>query len=352
MTHTFSSSTPNVGGLGISTPVPLTPVTVVTGFLGSGKTTLIARLLRNQRLSDTAVIVNEFGEVGLDHVLIEAIEGEVVLLPQGCLCCTLNGSLAATLEGLALRRLAGTVAPFRRVVLETTGLADPVPVLQTLLDRAMLLRGYVPARVVTTVDAVTGGATLHRHAEARRQIAVADRLLLTKTDLVGKASGLVSQVRALNARAPLLNVLHGDVALDELLGDAGGELPLRRLPPGRFTAEPAHTHRLATTVVRPSGPIPFGLLAEWLGGLVAEHGERLLRVKGIVAVEGQPQPVAVHGVQHVFHPPRFLDTWPNRLAEPAVVFILDGLDPSVIHLSAASAGLTVKGGPHDATPSR
>ncbi|HYZ25056.1 MAG TPA: GTP-binding protein [Rhodopila sp.] len=326
----------------MSPPAPLTPVTIITGFLGSGKTTLIARLLRDPDLSDTAVIVNEFGEVGLDHALVEAVQSEVVLLPQGCLCCTLNGSLAATLEGLDMRRLAGAVPPFRRVVVETTGLADPVPVLQTLLDRAMLLRGYVPARVLTTIDAVTGGATLERHAEARRQIAIADRLLLTKTDLAGDASDLVGQVRALNMRAPLLNVLHGDISPHALLGDAGGELP--RVPHGRFTAEHAHTRRLATTVVRPSGPLPFELLADWLGGLVAEHGDRLLRVKGVVAVEGHSRPVAVHGVQHIFHPPRFLEAWPDRLVEPALVFILDGLEPSVIHQSAASAGLISKGG--------
>lgn len=143
-------------------------------------------------------------------------------------------------------------------------------------------------------------------------------------------------------RAPLVNVLHGDIPAHMLLAAAGGELP--HVPPGRFTAEPAHTRRLATTVVRPSGPVPFQLLADWLGGLVAEHGERLLRVKGVVAVEGHSRPVAVHGVQHVFHPPRFLEAWPDRLAEPAVVFILDGLEPSAIHRSAASAGLVSKGG--------
>jgi G3E family GTPase len=328
-------------------PAPLAPVTIVTGFLGSGKTTLIARLLRAPDLSDTAVIVNEFGEVGLDCALVEAVEGaEVVLLPQGCLCCALNGSLATTLEALDMRRLAGAVPPFRRVVVETTGLADPIPVLQTLLDRAMLLRGYVLARVATTVDAVAGGVTLDRHGEATRQIAVADRLLLTKTDLAGDAPELRARLTEINPHAPILTATQGAVAPEELLANdpttGGGWTPRPRA--NRFAAEPAHARRFATAVLRPVGPVQFDLLADWLGRLVAEHGERLLRVKGIVAVEGHPRPMAVHGVQHVFHPPRLLDAWPEQVAEPAIVFILDGLAPSAIHESAASAGLTGKGG--------
>jgi G3E family GTPase len=158
-------------------------VNVVTGFLGSGKTTLIARLLRDPKLVNTAVIINEFGEVGLDHVLVESIRDDVVLLAQGCLCCTLNGDLAATLEGLDTRRAAGVVPDFDRVIVETTGIADPAPVLQTILDRPMLLRGYRLGNVVTTVDAVTGGSTLDCHREAVRQVAIADHLLVTKTDL-------------------------------------------------------------------------------------------------------------------------------------------------------------------------
>ena len=253
-------------------PASVIPVTIVTGFLGSGKTTLISRLLQDSRLSDTAVIVNEFGEVGLDHTLIEAVDGEVMLLPQGCLCCVLNGSLNSTLESLALRRLAGSVAPFRRVVIETTGLADPVPVMQSLLDRAVLLRGYVPGRVVTTVDAATGSGTLKRHSEAERQVAVADRILLTKPDLTVSTSALMQQIRVLNAQVPVLTVSYGVVCPDELMGEAETDVR-HRSSSSRFSADGGHTHRIATTVVRPSRPVPLGLLAEWLGGLVAEHGK-------------------------------------------------------------------------------
>ena len=161
----------------------LMPVTLVTGFLGSGKTTLIARLLRHPGLENTAVIVNEFGEVGLDHALLERLDGDVVLLPQGCVCCMLNGTIADTLESLDARRINGEIPAFDRVIIETTGLANPAPVLQTLLDRNVLLRGYTPGLVVTTVDAAHGLATLDRHAEAVQQVAMADRVLLTKPDL-------------------------------------------------------------------------------------------------------------------------------------------------------------------------
>jgi G3E family GTPase len=166
----------------------LTPVTVVTGFLGSGKTTLIARLLQHPHLSNTAVIVNEFGEVGLDHALLERLDGETVLLPRGCVCCMVNGTIAGTLEGLDIRRINGEIPAFGRVIIETTGLANPAPILQTLLDRNVLLRGFTPGLVVTTVDAVNGAATLERYAEAVQQVALADRILLTKPDLADGAA--------------------------------------------------------------------------------------------------------------------------------------------------------------------
>lgn len=331
----------------MSQPAPQTAVTVVTGFLGSGKTTLIAGLLKDPRLTDTAVIINEFGEVGLDHILVEAIEGEVMLLQQGCVCCTLNGTLSATLEALDMRRLSGAIPPFRRVIVETTGLADPAPVLQSLLERAMLMRGYTPGRVVTTVDAVTGGNTLARHAEARRQVAVADQLLLTKTDLANSGSDLIAQIRTLNTHAPLATLLHGEIGMEALFGDPACTMSPPHRSAHRFAAEAVHTSHIVTATVRPPEPVAFNALAEWLGGLVGEHGANLLRVKGIVSVIGHRRPVVVHGVGHVFHPPRFLDTWPNQLVEPVIVFILDGIEASTIHRSAASAGITGDGESHD-----
>jgi G3E family GTPase len=315
----------------------MTPVNVVTGFLGSGKTTLIAKLLRDPRLHDTAVIVNEFGEVGLDHVLVEAADQEVVLLQQGCLCCMLNGSLSATLESLDARRISGKVPNFQRVVVETTGLADPVPVLQTLLDRAMLLRGYRLARAVTTVDATAGYATLNRYAEAVRQVAIADKLLVTKRDLVSDTNSLNQLLRGINSRAPLVAVLHGAIPPEEFLADAP-PWDSDMVPASRCVAEASPHHRIQSVTLRFPAPVPFGPFADWLGDLVGAHGDKLLRVKGIVAIEGHDQPLLVHGVQHIFHPPRLLEAWPRDLVEPALVFITDGLEPGLITKSATRSG--------------
>jgi G3E family GTPase len=321
----------------------LTPVTIVTGFLGSGKTTLIARLLRQPGLANTAVIVNEFGEVGLDHVLLERLDGDVVLLPQGCVCCMLNGTIADTLEGLDIRRTNGEIPPFDRVIVETTGLANPAPVLQTLLDRNVLLRGYTPGLVVTTVDAVHGVATLEHHAEAVQQVAMADRLLLTKPDLAAGA-GLRDRLAALNPGAPVIPVLHGVIAPDELTREAATDLALlrRRASVARFAAMAGHARRIATLTVCLPQPAEFAVLANWLGDLVAVHGASLLRVKGIVQVRGQQRPLAVHGVQHVFHPPTRLAAWPAGLDVSTIVFILDGLDHGTILDSARAAGLRLE----------
>ncbi len=325
-----------------------TPVNVVTGFLGSGKTTLIARLLRDPQLANTAVIINEFGEVGLDQALVEPIRGDVVLLAQGCLCCALNGDLATTLEVLDSKRTAGIVPDFDRVIVETTGVADPAPVLQTILDRPMLLRGYRLGHVVTTVDAVAGAGTLDRHGEAVRQAAIADCLLVTKTDLAGEAQSDALRLRlsVVNSCAPIRCVSHGEIEAAALFGDEN-ELasPQPRPRLGEF-ARPdtasagGHGHRMATVVLEFPGPLPYTALRQWLGDLVGAHGDRLLRVKGIVAIRGQDRPVLVNGVQHLFHPPRQLQAWPAGLASSTLVFILDGLDPSVVVERAVRAGLS------------
>jgi G3E family GTPase len=219
----------------------MTPVTIVTGFLGSGTTTLIARMLRHPALRKAAVIVNESSEVGLDHALIERLDGDIVMLPQGCVCCTLNGTLADTLESLDVRRINGAVPAFDRVILETTGLASPTPIMQTLLDRAVLLRGYTPGLVVTTVDAVNGKATLARHAEAVQQVAVADRLLLTKPDLA-RNDRLRERLAELNSGTPIYPVLNGELAPDVLMAPGTEDLArLAKLRAGRFAATAGHT---------------------------------------------------------------------------------------------------------------
>ena len=321
----------------------LTPVTLVTGFLGSGKTTLIARLLRHPGLENTAVIVNEFGEVGLDHALLEKLDGDVVLLPQGCVCCVLNGTIADTLESLDIRRINGEIPAFERVIIETTGLANPAPVLQTLLDRNVLLRGFTPGLVVTTVDAAHGLATLDRHAEAVQQVAMADRILLTKPDLADGAA-LRERVAGLNPSATVIDVLHGEIVPSVLMQDGASDLALlrRRTSIGRFAVTSGHARRIETMALVLAEPPDFITLADFLGNLVADHGEALLRVKGIVQVRGEQRPLAVHGVQHVFHPPTRLDAWPAGLDHSVLVFITDGLSPQIILERARAAGLVVQ----------
>lgn len=317
-----------------------TPVTLVTGFLGSGKTTMIARLLRHPLLANTAVIVNEIGAVGLDHMLLERLDGDTVLLPQGCLCCTLNGTIGSTLEGLDIRRVNGEVPAFDRVIIETTGLARTAPIMAALLDRSVLLRGFTPGLIVTAVDAQHGFATLSGNPEAVEQAAMADRLLLTKLDL---ADGVAvhDRLAAINPGAPILPVIHGDLSPADLDGSALADLAeySKRARSARFTATSGHGGAVATLTLQLPQPPAFADLADWLGQLAAEHGDALLRVKGIVRVRGQDRPVAVHGVRHVFYPPALLDRWPLGLAASTLVFVLDGPDPAAVTESARQAGL-------------
>lgn len=316
-----------------------TPVTVVTGFLGSGKTTMIARLLHQPGLANTAVIVNEFGEVGLDHMLMERLDGDVVLLPQGCVCCTLDGTVSATLEGLDARRIQGEIPNFDRVIIETTGLANPAPVLQTLLDRKVLLRGFTPGLVVTTVDAAFGADTLRRHPEAVQQVAMADRLLLTKPDLE-KGTALRNQLHELNPGARLIPVLHGDVDPAELTLASSDDLALLTAPrKGRFAATSGHVSNVTTVSLTLADEVEFTDLADYLGAVAEAYGPNLLRAKGIVRIRNEARPLAVHGVQHIFHPPTRLAAWPAGLRSPTLVLILDGADKDEVTNAARDFGL-------------
>jgi len=315
-----------------------TPVHLVTGFLGSGKTTLIGALLRDPALRDTAVIVNERGAVGLDHALLEMANDDVVLLPQGCLCCALSGTLEATLEGLDARRISGDVPGFARVVIEASGAADPLPILRSLLDRPMLLRGYAAGRVIATVDAVVGQATLARHAEAARQVALADRLVITKTDLAPDFVELCAELVARNALAEHLVAVQGAIGADALLDGP----PVQRR---RFLAEAvpaAHVGKIASLCLEFPDPLPFAALSAWLQLLVAEHGPALLRIKGVLRLQGQEKPLLVQGAQNVFHPPVLLDAWPAGLEAPVLVVITDQLDPMEVLHSARRARLRCK----------
>jgi G3E family GTPase len=305
-------------------------VLILTGFLGSGKTTLLGRLLRQPEFSRTAVIINEFGEIGLDHDLVEAGEDSLVELQTGCLCCRLRSDLAATLHDLLRRRDEGSVVPFTRIVIETSGLADPAPVLQTLMTDAVIAGRVVLSGVVTTVDAVNGAATLAREEISAKQAAVADRLLLTKTDLAEAPPALMRRLRALNVTAPILTARHGEIDPRDLLGGRlydplAGSLDVRAW----LGAEPharEHHHGIDTYALVRREPLRAVTLTLFLETIAEHCGADLLRLKGIVNILESPErPAVIHGVQHVFHPPNWLARWPSDDRTSRMIFITRGI---------------------------
>jgi G3E family GTPase len=314
------------------------PVALVSGFLGSGRTTLVRRLLTHRELGETAVIVNELGEEAIDHHLLRRVDERTVLLANGCVCCSLRADLAEELVDLLDRRAAGEIPRFRRVVVETTGLADPAPILQTLVADPVVRNQYELETLITTVDAVHGTAQLEREEESLRQAVVADRLVLTKVDIASPAGAahLEERLRALNPVAPVLRAVHGAVAPTALLG--------RRQRERRSLPEVAHTHgggvqAFSLSFDRPLDWTGFGV---WLTMLLQSRGQDVLRVKGLLDV-GLPGPVLLNAVQHVVHPPEHLDAWPDGVRRSRLVLIGRGLDPAAVEASlAAFAGPTAR----------
>ena len=343
-------------------PPPPFDLHVLTGFLGAGKTTLLNALLRDPALADTLVLINEFGSVGLDHLLVERVDGDMLLLASGCLCCTMRGDLVASLEDALRARDNGRGTPFRRVVIETTGLADPAPVLHTVMSHAYLRLRFRLCSVVTLVDALVGNATLDAHPEAVKQAAMADRLVLTKNDLVTDADALAAlkaRLHALNPAAPILDAARGEAGTARLLGgsydptalgaDAADWLAAEAVEAaqGRNDRHDHHHHDVnrhdasirafALRWPRPVSPYAVGLFTELL---TSAHGAGVLRMKGLVATTDDPsRPVILHGVQHVMHPPARLDAWPDADHGTRLVFILKDLDPRLVEgLWRAAAG--------------
>lgn len=278
----------------------MTPVTVVTGFLGSGKTTLINGLLRHPGMADTAVLVNEFGEIAIDHLLVEALDEATVLLGAGCLCCALRDDLAAALADLLARRRTGALPPFRRVLLETSGLADPAPILHTLLAGEDAAPGDAADRyrlegIVATVSALHGEGQLRREGESLRQAAVADRLVVTKADLAGAAaaSGLRRRLARLNEDAVILDAPASPAALFAPGPLDGGGARLRRWLDAPAAAR--HDETVAAMALTAAAPLRIDRVAAWIEALLARHGDRLLRLKGVLDLAGSDLPVAVHG---------------------------------------------------------
>jgi G3E family GTPase len=362
------------------------PVTVLTGFLGSGKTTLLNKLLRRPELADTAVIINEFGEIGLDHLLVEKSDDEgMVTLNSGCLCCTVRGDLVRTMSELFLKRAKGEVSNFKRMVVETTGLADPAPILHTLMTDPLLATRYRLDGVVTTVDGVNGASTLDNHEEAIKQAAVADRLLLTKVDLADapKLSELKHRLAHLNPGAEAVAISDGEIEPDQILNAGLYNPETKSADVKRWLHEEAyegshdhghghhhghdhkhedhghdhghehhdegagaeqdphnvnrHDDRIKAFCMTFDEPMSWSTVAAAFDALVTYRGPDLLRMKGILNVKDTDKPVVIHGVQHVFHPPATLEAWPEGDDRKSrVVFITRDIAESTIRKVFAS----------------
>lgn len=315
----------------------LIPVTLLTGFLGSGKTTVLNHLLQLPELADTAVIINEFGDVGLDHLLVEHVSETVRLLQSGCLCCTVRGDLVDTLLDLHERRIQQSLPAFTRVIIESTGLADPTMVLQTFMVDPQIVKHYRLEQVITTVDAFNGSRTMDRHDEALKQVSLADRLLLTKTDLVDEASltALIGRLTDLNPGAEIIRVVDGQASAGDVLervpeSSAKIDAHILRIAQGHIEA----SHRdgkVQSHCLVFDQPLSESRVAHWLELMAEVRGDSLLRVKGLVQLTEYPgRPTVIHGVQQIFHPLRQLSQWPSSDHRSRIVLISQDLEFSEI----------------------
>jgi G3E family GTPase len=343
------------------TDVPdFTPVNLITGFLGSGKTSLLKRLLADPGLHNTAVLINEFGEVGLDHLLLERIDDEMVLLQSGCVCCTIRGELSDAIRQLHGKRERGEMPAFRRLVVESSGLADPFPILSTVHADPVIRHHFRLGAVVTTIDAVNGASQLERQAESVKQLAVADRVVLTKTDIAGNAAidAVTARIDRLNPAAPVFRAAEDRISADLLIGDAFAmgkpgshaadwfSQALAALGKGRKLGHWHGTEAgkgIESAAITFEGALDWPLFGIWLTFLLHAHGERILRVKGLLNVEGTDRPVALHGVQHIIHPPSHLADWPDADRRSKLVFITQGLESSLIERSMRAFGVFGEG---------
>ena len=332
-----------------SPDVPI-PVTVLTGFLGSGKTTLLKRLLACPEAAGAAVLINEVGEIGLDHLLVSPDSGPASLFQGGCACCALRSDLERGLIDL----LEPGQRAFRRIVIETTGLADPAPIADLVVNHPRLRQGLRYASTVTTIDAVHGGRQLDSHVESVRQAAMADRLVVTKGDVAGKAdvAALIKRLKSLNGLARIHDAESAEFDPALLIS---GELadPSTRLTDVKtwlrerecaasdhhhgehegHTHDGPHDPHVRTFAVRATAPIAWPALAMWLNSLVRRYGSKILRIKGLLNINGAPGPVVLHGIQHVIHPPELLEAWPDDDKSSRIVLVVQDIDPRPIQKS-------------------
>lgn len=340
------------------------PVTVITGFLGSGKTTLLNRLLKDPELSDTAVIINEFGEVSIDHLLVEKASEDIIELADGCVCCTVRGELVDTLAELIERLQTGRIKSLKRVVIETTGLADPAPVLQSIMGHPVLMQVFRLDGVVTTIDAVNAMSTLDQFEEAVKQVAMADRIVVTKTDLIedkAEENALIYRLKQLNPGAEIIYADEQRAGVASLFEcglynpetktadvrrwlqadayDEGHQQPVHICTDDCSHDHHHHSHKhdahhqaiCSFSLVYDDGPIPFSAFEMFVDLLRSAHGEKILRMKAIVQLAEDPErPLVLHGVQRIFHPPARLAHWPDGKRETRLVLIVKDLSEDYV----------------------
>ena len=317
------------------------PVTVITGFLGSGKTTLLSSILKKKEMQKTAVIINEFGEIGLDHALIEHTDENIVELQSGCICCTIQGDLNKTLIDLFDKMMNGKVSSFNRVLIETTGLANPVPIIHTLMSSIELIRIYSLDGVITVVDSVNGEKTLDLHEESLKQLALAEKIILSKTDIVDKdeIKSLIYRIKEINPVSQIVYSKFGNIPLEEIFG-LGAYDPYKKsadvknwLAAEKYKDKKHHHHHdvnrhnenIRAFSMMSENPVNMIAFSFFRDMITAALGANLLRMKGIVNIAGEERPAVIHGVQHIFHPVQWLETWPDNDRRTKLVFITQNI---------------------------
>ena len=317
------------------------PVTVITGFLGSGKTTLLSSILKKKEMQKTAVIINEFGEIGLDHALIEHTDENIVELQSGCICCTIQGDLNKTLIDLFDKMMNGKVSSFNRILIETTGLANPVPIIHTLMSSIELIRIYSLDGVITVVDSINGEKTLDLHEESLKQLALAEKIILSKTDIVDKdeIKSLVFRIKKINPVSQIIFSKFGNIPLEEIFG-LGAYDPYKKsadvknwLAAEKYKDKKHHHHHdvnrhnenIRAFSMMSENPVNMIAFSFFRDMITAALGANLLRMKGIVNIAGEERPAVIHGVQHIFHPVQWLETWPDNDRRTKLVFITQNI---------------------------
>ena len=317
------------------------PVTVITGFLGSGKTTLLSSILKKKEMQKTAVIINEFGEIGLDHALIEHTDENIVELQSGCICCTIQGDLNKTLIDLFDKMMNGKVSSFNRVLIETTGLANPVPIIHTLMSSIELIRIYSLDGVITVVDSVNGEKTLDLHEESLKQLALAEKIILSKTDIIDKdeIKSLIYRIKEINPVSQIVFSKFGNIPLEEIFG-LGAYDPYKKsadvkkwLAAEKYKDKKHHHHHdvnrhnenIRAFSMMSENPVNMIAFSFFRDMITAALGANLLRMKGIINIAGEERPAVIHGVQHIFHPVQWLETWPDNDRRTKLVFITQNI---------------------------